>query len=183
MTPRYHPSFEEFQALFGRGNVIPVYRQLMADALTPVLAFQKMASGPYAFLLESASGPENIGRYCFLGSSPFALFKSTGRTVEVCEGTEARTWETDNPLDDFQKYLETFKLVPVEGLPRFSCGAVGYMAVRGLTASARADTPEWPLISTLVVGGVLVMGILSSVVPAMRGLRITPSDALRADSG
>ncbi|MCK4283275.1 MAG: chorismate-binding protein, partial [Candidatus Brocadiae bacterium] len=127
MTPRYHPSFEEFQSLFGRGNVIPVYRQLMADALTPVLAFQKTASGPYAFLLESASGPEKIGRYCFLGSSPFALFKSTGRTVEVREGPEVRTWEADNPLDEFQKYLEAFKLVPVDGLPRFSCGAVGYM--------------------------------------------------------
>jgi predicted permease len=61
-------------------------------------------------------------------------------------------------------------------------GAFGYMAVRGLTASPRADQPDWPFISALVLGGVFVMGMLSSVAPALKGLRITPSNALRVDS-
>ena len=128
MEPQYHPTFEQFRDLFGRGNVVPVYRQLMADTLTPVLAFQKIASGPYAFLLESASGPEKIGRYCFLGSSPFALFKSAGNRVEVQEDGAARTWQTQNPLEDFRQYLDKFSFAALEGLPRLSCGAVGYMS-------------------------------------------------------
>ncbi len=128
MKHQYHPSFEEFRRLFERGNVVPVYRQLMADTMTPVLAFQKIASGPYGFLLESAAGPEKIGRYCFLGSSPFALFRSTGHQVEIREDAQTRAWEAENPLDEFRAYLGKFSFAPLEGLPRFSCGAVGYMA-------------------------------------------------------
>ncbi len=128
MTHRYHPSLEEFKELAGHGNVVPVYRQLMADTLTPVLAFQKVAPGSRGFLLESAAGPEKIGRYCFLGSTPFATFKSTGHRVEIEEDGEVRTTEADDPLEEFRAYLGRFRFVPIAGLPRFSCGAVGYMA-------------------------------------------------------
>jgi anthranilate synthase component 1 len=130
MGHRYYPDLGGFRRLCasGRGNVVPVYRQLMADALTPVTALQMAASGPYAFLLESAAGPEKIGRYCFLGGEPFALFKGWAGRVEIREGGLARTVETDDPLEEFRRYLDRFRLVPVAGLPRFSCGAVGYMA-------------------------------------------------------
>jgi len=127
MEHRYYPGLDEFRNLCRRGNVVPVYRQLMADTLTPVLAFLKAAAGPYAFLLESAAGPEKIGRYCFLGSSPFALFRSSGRTVEITEDGESRTLEVDNPLDEFGNYLSKFHVAHLPGLPRLSCGAVGYM--------------------------------------------------------
>jgi anthranilate synthase component 1 len=127
MEHAYHPGLEQFRRLCGRGNMVPVYRQLMADTLSPVLAFLKLASGPHGFLLESAAGPEKIGRYCFLGSSPFALFKSRGRQVEIREDGEERSFEAENPLDAFGDYLARFRFVPLEGLPRFSCGAVGYM--------------------------------------------------------
>jgi anthranilate synthase component I len=128
MEPRYHPSREEFAEACTRGNVVPVYRQLMADTLTPVLAFQRIATGPYSFLLESAAGPEKIGRYCFLGSEPFAIFSSLGNEVTLTEGADVRTWTTDDPLAAFQEYLDKFKLAHVDGLPRFSSGAVGYMS-------------------------------------------------------
>jgi len=128
MKPQYNPSPEQFAAMCERGNVIPVYRTLMADTLTPVLAFQKIADGPHAFLLESAAGPEKIGRYCFLGTNPFATFSSVGNEVTITEDGTTRTVTVGNPLDAFQEYLGRFRLVPVEGLPRFSCGAVGYMA-------------------------------------------------------
>ncbi|MGD2175445.1 MAG: anthranilate synthase component I [Candidatus Brocadiaceae bacterium] len=128
MEPQYYPGREQFRSLCERGNVVPVYRQLMADALTPVLAFEKVGSDPYAFLLESASGPEKIGRYCFLGSSPFAIFRSIGAEVSIREGGRQRTLTAENPLDEFEKYLANFSFVPVADLPRFSCGAVGYMS-------------------------------------------------------
>jgi len=127
MEPRYYPAFDEFSHLCERGNVVPVYRQLMADTLTPVLAFEKLRSDSHAFLLESASGPEKIGRYCFLGCSPFGLFSSRGHEVSIRQGGRTRTYRAANPLDEFEEYLSRFNYVHVEGLPRFSCGAVGYM--------------------------------------------------------
>jgi len=57
MQARYYPDYTEFKRKCREGNVVPVYRQLMADTLTPVSAFEKIADGPYAFLFESASGP------------------------------------------------------------------------------------------------------------------------------
>jgi len=127
MQPQYYPDIEEFKRKCDLGNVVPVYRTLMADTLTPVSAFQKIADGSHAFLLESAAGPEKIGRYCFLGSSPFALFRSTGNEVEITEGDSVRRVTTENPFHEFRDYLGRFSLAHVEGLPRFSCGAVGYM--------------------------------------------------------
>ena len=127
MPQSYYPPYEEFERKCRQGNVVPVYRQLMADTLTPVSAFEKIAQDPYAFLLESASGPENIGRYCFLGSSPFALFISRGNEVELTQEGETTRLNTDDPLGEFRRYLEKFRLAPVSGLPRFSSGAVGYM--------------------------------------------------------
>jgi len=127
MKPRYYPSREEFARLCRRGNMVPVYRQLMADALTPVLAFEKLEPDEHAFLLESTSGPEKIGRYCFLGSDPFALFQSAGRQVTIRDGEGERTYTVDNPLEEFRDYLGRFSFVHLEELPRFACGAVGYM--------------------------------------------------------
>jgi anthranilate synthase component 1 len=100
----------------------------MADALTPVTALQMLSQGPHAFLLESVTGPENIGRYSFVGASPFALFRSSGNRVTIESERESRTLESTNPLDDFQTFLQRFSLAPMPDLPRFSCGAVGYMS-------------------------------------------------------
>ncbi len=128
MNPTYYPSPENFRALAQKGNVVPVYRQLMADALTPVMAFQELCRNDHGFLLESASGPEKIGRYCFLGASPFAVFRARDREVSIRDEDGERTRTVDDPLEAFDDYLGKFSFVPVEGLPRFSCGAVGYMA-------------------------------------------------------
>jgi len=128
MQPRYFPDLEQFRSKCEQGNVVPVYRQLMADTLTPVAAFRRIAQGPYAFLLESASGPEKLGRYCFLGSRPFALFRCTGGAVEVREGEGAPQAVAGDPFEGFRGYLGRFRVAPVEGLPPFPCGAVGYMA-------------------------------------------------------
>ena len=70
MTPRYAPEFDEFCALAGQGNLVPVYREILGDLDTPVSAFMKIDAGGDAFLLESVEGGEKWGRYSFLGSAP-----------------------------------------------------------------------------------------------------------------
>ena len=71
-------SFEEFVELAQRGTFVPVCREIMADLLTPVSAFLKIAEhSDYAFLLESVEGGEHVGRYSFLGKDPFLVAART----------------------------------------------------------------------------------------------------------
>ena len=79
----YYPSFDVFKAKASQGNLVPVYREIMADLETPVAAFLKLDRGDYSFLLESVEGGEKWGRYCFLGGEPSIVFQSKGSRVEI----------------------------------------------------------------------------------------------------
>src|SRR6266516_7937731 len=95
----YYPDFTTFQKLSRQGNLIPVYREIMADMDTPVSAFRKIDDGRYSFLLESIEGGEKWARYTFLGSSPSGVIRSKGDTGEVLEaGNGIRRVETPEPL-------------------------------------------------------------------------------------
>ncbi len=82
---RYRPSFEEFVELTrlsaGPVGLVPVYRQLIGDTLTPVSAFCKIQEGDWSFLFESVIGGERLGRYSFVGSGPFLRFQAHGTRV------------------------------------------------------------------------------------------------------
>ncbi len=78
---RYHPTYEEFVELAKHASLVPVYRQLIGDTLTPVSAFCKIQEGEWAFLFESVVGGERVGRYSFLGAGPFLQFQAFGRHV------------------------------------------------------------------------------------------------------
>ena len=69
-------TFEEFKELARRGTFVPVCKEIVADLLTPVSAFLKIAEhSDYAFLLESVEGGEHVGRYSFLGKDPFLILR------------------------------------------------------------------------------------------------------------
>jgi anthranilate synthase component 1 len=126
-------SLEEFKELAGRGTYVPVCKELVADLLTPVSAFLKIAEdADYAFLLESVEGGEHVGRYSFLGKDPFLILRSTaGRTTIERAGV---TTESDQPFVDTLRGLMAGVRSPlVPDLPRFTGGAVGYL---GYGASA-----------------------------------------------
>ena len=73
-------SFEEFKELARRGTFVPVCKEIVADLLTPVSAFLKIAEhADYAFLLESVEGGEHVGRYSFLGKDPFLILRVARR--------------------------------------------------------------------------------------------------------
>lgn len=124
----YFPDLQTFTALSAKGNLIPVYREIMADMDTPVTAFKKIDDGSYSFLLESIEGGEKWGRYTFLGASPSVVIRSRGNTVEVLKSGEPPfSRVVEDPLAEVRDYLSRFKPVEVEGLPRFFGGAVGYL--------------------------------------------------------
>ncbi|MFN3531034.1 MAG: anthranilate synthase component I [Candidatus Brocadia sp.] len=131
---KYYPSFDEFKQLATKGNIVPVYRQLFADTLTPVSAFQKISDSGYAFLLESAAGGEKISRYSLLGAEPFIEFVSSGHSVKIKHGDKGgEIIQTQDPLGVLNKEMKSFVPVQIDGLPNFfSCGVgyIGYDTIR-----------------------------------------------------
>ncbi len=122
-----HPDLNGFKALSARGNLIPVYREILADMDTPVSAFLKLGGSP-SFLLESVEGGEKWARYSFLGSNPSKVIRGWGRKVEIREkGKKPSVFESDDPVEVLKKELSFYVAVDVEGLPRFSGGMVGYL--------------------------------------------------------
>ncbi len=125
--PTTHPTSAEFQALSKQARFVPVYRQLTADTLTPVTAYQRIASGAWAFLFESVIGGEKIGRFSFVGSHPFLTLTATGQKVVIEHiGTERREFECADPLKELDELVSQYQSVTIPGLPRFCGGAVGY---------------------------------------------------------
>ena len=67
----YRPTLEEAKKLAGKGNLLPIYREISTDLDTPVSAYLKVARRPYSFLLESVEGGERLARYSFIGTEPY----------------------------------------------------------------------------------------------------------------
>ncbi|MEW5980840.1 MAG: anthranilate synthase component I [Acidobacteriota bacterium] len=120
-------TFEQFVELAQRGTFVPVCKELVADLLTPVSAFLKIAEhSDYAFLLESVEGGEQVARYSFLGKDPFLILRARdGRTVIDRSGVIA---ESDEPfMPTLRTLMASVRSPYVPGLPRFTGGAVGYL--------------------------------------------------------
>src|SRR5436190_1672236 len=120
-------SFEEFKELARRGTFVPVCKEIVADLLTPVSAFLKIAEhADYAFLLESVEGGEHVGRYSFLGKDPFLILRARDGKTTMERGGE--TTESDRPfIDTLRRLMADFRSPFVPDLPRFTGGAVGYL--------------------------------------------------------
>jgi anthranilate synthase component 1 len=123
---KHTPDFETFSELAQSGKMVPVYRQLVSDTLTPVTAYSRCQWGACSFLFESVIGGERIGRYSFLGSDPFLQLEAYGNEVVLTENDETKRFHVENPFDELTKMLEEYQAVHLPGLPRFCGGAVGY---------------------------------------------------------
>ena len=124
------PTLKEFKEKSKQGNLIPVYKEVLADLDTPVSAYMKMCGGEYSFLLESVEGGEKWARYCFLGFDPSIIISIKGNEVVVEKNGQAKSIliTQGNPLVGLKDILARYQPVDVEGLPRFSGGAVGFVS-------------------------------------------------------
>src|SRR5438105_11314915 len=139
---RYRPSFEEFAALARGASLVPVYRQLVGDTLTPVTAFCMLQEGDWSFLFESVVGGERLGRYSFLGSGPFLKFQAFDRRVVLQEpGKPPAEFEHPDPLRLLEEKLAACRAPQVLGLPRFSGGADGYAGYDAVRYVERLPNP------------------------------------------
>jgi anthranilate synthase component 1 len=110
----FTPSKTEFLEYAKHGNLIPVYREIIADAETPVSAYQKLLKTGPSFLLESVEGGERIGRYSFIGTNPSTVIRVAQRSG-------------DDALRAVELEMSKYKPVTIPGLPRFTGGAVGFI--------------------------------------------------------
>ncbi|MCY2968897.1 MAG: anthranilate synthase component I [Planctomycetota bacterium] len=125
---RFLPDFETFSRLASQGSLVPIYRQLVADTLTPLSAYSKLQWGESSFLFESVVGGEQIGRFSFLGADPFLQIEAFGNTVVVTRDGVPQTHTSDDPLRDLEELVAKYRAPHVPGLPRFCGGAVGYFS-------------------------------------------------------
>ncbi|KAI0262861.1 anthranilate synthase component [Gloeopeniophorella convolvens] len=115
------PSLDELERLIfheKRGNCVPVFIQLPADLITPVIAYLRIAhNSKYSFLLESVIAGENVARYSFIGADPFKLIKVGPN--EAIQG---------DPMLALERELAVYKYVKIPQVPTFTGGAIGYVA-------------------------------------------------------
>ena len=123
----------DFLARAERGGMVPVSREVVLDADTPLAAFVKVARPPFAFLLESLVGGERWARYTFLGTEPREVWRYRGGAVE--RWTKPAGWQaagaTDDPIGHLAQRMRALAAAapsePAGALPRFTGGAVGYL--------------------------------------------------------
>ncbi len=122
---------EEFLKLSKNFNVIPLYKEIIADLDTPVGAFLKLNRSP-SFLLESVQGGEKWGRYSIIGIEPSVIITAEGKNVTVIENKASSksnfTEQNVLPFDFLKKYFNKYKPYFAPELPRFYGGMVGYIS-------------------------------------------------------
>ncbi len=120
------PDFETFSTLFGKFDAVPVCRRLLADGLTPVAAFRRLDDGQTGCLFESVVGGEKIGRYSFLATGPHRTLTAFRNEVVTETGGKKSRCTVDNPLETLRAELAAVRVAPLDGLPPFAGGAIGY---------------------------------------------------------
>ncbi len=121
-------SFKEVQALARKGNVIPITARIPSDLETPVSAYLKLArTKKYAFLLESIEGGEKLARYSFVGFDPFLIIEGTGDEITAASSSGKKNFN-GNPAEFLEALFAEYHPVHIDGLPRFTGGAVGYFS-------------------------------------------------------
>jgi anthranilate synthase component 1 len=147
----HFPSFETFEQLARGHGLVPVFRRLVSDALTPVSAFHRLDTGGLetggletggsACLFESVVGGEKVGRYSFLAVEPFVTLSATGNRVCVTTAAARDEFTCDDPLDELRRRLGNLRAARVPGLPPFAGGAVGYAGYDVVRYTERLPNP------------------------------------------
>ncbi len=122
MTP------QTFNELAQNGyNRIPVIREVLADLDTPVSTYLKLAEGAYSYLFESVQGGEKWGRYSIIGLPAEQVIKVFDHHIVVESGGEIiEEADVEDPLSWIEQFHQRFSIAPIDGLPKFTGGLVGY---------------------------------------------------------
>ena len=161
---RSQPEYAEFLKLASKGDFVPVYCDVLADALTPVAAYAKLSACKPAFIFESVVGGEQISRYSFVGCNPRKVISVTGgnATIRLRTG-ESETFSAPNdPLSLIENELTSRNTAMLPDMPRFSGGAVGYLSyeyancVESTVPLPATDSLDLPLLYFMIAESVVI---------------------------
>jgi anthranilate synthase component I len=122
----YYPDFEEFVILGKKSKMVPVSLEMEGDLDTPITLYKKLCKDKNSYLLESVEGGNKWARYSFIGRNPFMTIKSYGNQVVIQKGNEVIHRE-GKVLEILKDLMKGYSAVPIDSMPDFTGGAVGYM--------------------------------------------------------
>ncbi|MFM2106511.1 MAG: anthranilate synthase component, partial [Chloroflexota bacterium] len=189
-------SLGEVKRLAGGADTVLLRATRDADLETPIGAFLRLDDGGPAYLLESVEGGERLGRYSFLGVGPRRILGVDGRPGALRATVQSRPvgvvgWSADlplateavaDPLVALRSFIPRRRVVPVEGMPRFTGGAVGALAYDAVSAFEpsvplpSADPVGVPLATFLETDLVLVFDHLTHTLSAIASLHTEAPD-------
>lgn len=119
--------YKTFCALAKSGSIVPVYKRLSADFITPVMAYLKLRDNKtFSFLLESVIRGEQVGRYSFIGRNPYRILKANDGRTTITDKHRKHTIERSF-FDVLKEQLNGYQTQTIEQLPRLTSGAVGFI--------------------------------------------------------
>jgi len=121
------PDFDTFVELSRGHRIVPVWRSLLADQVTPVAIFARCVGEGDGFLLESVENGERWSRWSFLGRNPLASIVSRGGEVTVTGPLADEIPVADGMLATLESLLATFSTPDLEELPPLHAGLMGYL--------------------------------------------------------
>ena len=186
-------SLTEAKRLAGGADTILLRATRNADLETPIGAFLRLDDGTTpAYLLESVEGGERLGRYSFLGIGPRRLLevgdgvaRTTTRPVSVdsySPDLPVTTTEVPDPLAALRAFVPRRRVLPTEGMPRFTGGAVGALSYDAIGAFEPSvprpdkDPVGVPLAGFIETDLVLVFDHLSHTLSAIASLHTEAPD-------
>lgn len=149
------PSRDVFFEKAKQGNLIPVWKEILADQETPVSAYERVRQflrekdhASHTWMLESVEGGEHIGRYSFIGGKPRAILRANGTATEITEETATKKITGTDPLGVLKEYMSRYQPVRDPALPRFTGGAVGFLGYDMVSVFE----PRVPVIKKDIIG-------------------------------
>src|SRR3989442_11137664 len=126
-----------------RAPMVPIFRDMLSDALPPVTAYAALAADGPAYLLESVERGEQLGRYSFVAADPMAIVSIADGRGTVQDASGRRELEGTDPLRALEAYLQTFAAGGHDGVHEGLCGgAVGYLGYEAAGYLERLPLPD-----------------------------------------
>ncbi|MFI5254857.1 MAG: anthranilate synthase component I family protein [Candidatus Limnocylindrales bacterium] len=184
-------SLGEVHRLVGNADTILLRASRDADLETPMGAFLRLDDGGPAYLLESVEGGERVGRYSFLGVGPRRTLEVRGGRATIVErplsedtfhpGLPSTTLAAADPIDAIRSFVERRRVAPLEGMPRFTGGAVGALAYDAISTFEPVPLPGRDIVGAptaafLETDLVLVFDHLTHTLSAIASLQVGPAD-------
>jgi anthranilate synthase component 1 len=191
MTMTSPLSLTEVKRLAGNADTVLLRVSRDADLETPVGAFLRMDDGGPAYLLESVEGGERVGRYSFLGVGPRRTLEVRGTSARIIDrplsedvfhpGLPTEKIEVPDAIEAIRRFVPGRRVAPLEGMPRFTGGAVGALAYDAISQFEPVRMPDVdhigvPTAAFLETDLVLVFDHLTHDLSAIASLQTAPPD-------